>query len=428
MTVNAPKPSYLVNPHRLCCRFCGADLRFEFINLGTAPPTNAYLQPEALAERETYYPLRVLICDVCWLAQTADIIGHEELFSKDYAYFSSCSASWVEHARLYVNRAIKRYNLGPSSLAIEIAANDGYLLQHFLAEKIPCYGVEPTASTAAAARARGLTIYDDFFGRATAKRLLRERGPADLMVANNVLAHVPDINDFVEGFAELLKPDGVVTFEFPSLRKLIEQDHFDSIYHEHFSYLSLTSLLNIFPQNGLDIFDVETLSTHGGSLRVYAQRLDTRARKKEPPVEQMRQEEEAAGLKTVQFYQNLQLRADTIKYDLLEFLIKCKRENKSIVGYGAAAKGNTLLNYAGIKPDLLPCVYDASPLKQGRYLPGSRIPILPASEFQDIKPDYVLITPWNLIDEIVSTFPHIHSTGGSWVTAVPRLAVHSCVN
>lgn len=422
--MNVPTPSYLVNPHHLCCRFCGADLRFELINLGAAPPSNAYLDSKALSLAETHYPLRVLVCNECWLAQTADIIGHEELFSKDYAYFSSCSASWVEHARVYVNHVIKRFNLGPGSLAVEIAANDGYLLQHFLAEKVPCYGVEPTASTAAAARARGLTIYEDFFGRATAKRFLRERGPADLMVGNNVLAHVPDINDFVEGFAELLKPDGVVTFEFPHLHNLIKQDHFDSIYHEHFSYLSLTSLLNIFPPNRLDIFDVETLSTHGGSLRVYAQRMDTRARKREPSVERIRQEEEAAGMKTVEFYHNLQLRADVIKYDLLEFLIKCKREKKTVVGYGAAAKGNTLLNYAGIKPDLLPCVYDASPLKQGRYLPGSRIPILPASKFREITPDYVLITPWNLLDEIVSTYPHIHAAGGSWVTAIPRLTIH----
>jgi hypothetical protein len=269
-----------------------------------------------------------------------------------------------------------------------------------------------------------LTIYEDFFGRATAKRLLRERGPADLMIANNVLAHVPDINDFVEGFAELLKPGGVVTFEFPHLHDLIKKDYIDSIYHEHFSYLSLTSLLHIFPPGGLEIFDVEMLPTHGGSMRVYAQRVDARARKKEPAVERIRQEEETAGLKTVEFYQNLQHRANAIKYDLLEFLIKCKRENKSIAAYGAAAKGNTLLNYAGIKPDLLPCVYDAAPSKQGRFLPGSHIPILAAAEFKKTAPDYVLILPWNLLDEIISTYPHIHEAGGVWVTAIPRITLH----
>jgi SAM-dependent methyltransferase len=423
--VKVPNPPHLVNPNHLCCRFCGTELRYEFINLGAAPPSNAYLEAKALSEAETYYPLRVLICNECWLAQTADIIGHEELFSKDYAYFSSCSASWVEHARVYSEDMIKRFGLGHDSLVVEIAANDGYLLQHFLHAKIPCYGVEPTASTAAAARARGLKIYPDFFGRAVAKRLLRQRGPADLMVGNNVLAHVPDINDFLDGFAELLKPDGVVTFEFTHLQKLIEMDQFDSIYHEHFSYLSLTALLNIFPPNGLDIFDVEELSTHGGSLRVYAQRVDKGTRKKEPSIEKIRRKEEAVGMTKVEFYQNSQLRADAIKYALLEFLIKCKREGKSIVGYGAAAKGNTLLNYAGVKPDLLPCVYDASPLKQGRYLPGSRIPILPASEFTQVKPDYVLVTPWNLFDEIVSTYPHIRQDGGKWVTAIPRLKVHS---
>jgi SAM-dependent methyltransferase len=334
--VNAPPPPHLIHPNHLSCRFCGTDLQLELINLGAAPPSNAYLNADQLTHSETHYPLRVLVCTECWLAQTADIVGHEELFSKDYAYFSSFSASWVEHARLYVNHVIKRFNLGTNSLAVEIAANDGYLLQHFLTQKIPCYGVEPTDSTAAAARARGLVIYDDFFGRAAAKRLLRERGPADLMVANNVVAHVPDINDFVEGFAGLLKPEGVVTFEFPHLYNLIKHDYFDSIYHEHFSYLSLTSLLNIFPPNGLEIFDVEMLSTHGGSMRVYAQRADTRARPKEPAVEIIRQEEEEAGMKTSKFYANFQLRVDAIKNALLEFLIRCNREDKTVVAYGAA--------------------------------------------------------------------------------------------
>jgi SAM-dependent methyltransferase len=422
--VNPPNPSPLVNPQRPCCRFCGADLRFELIDLGASPPSNAYLEPETLSQPEIHYPLRVLVCDECWLAQTADIIDHQELFSKDYAYFSSYSSSWVEHARVYVDRVIKRFELGPESMVAEIAANDGYLLQHFLARKIPCYGVEPTAGTAAAARARGLTIYEDFFGRATAKRLLRERGPADLMVANNVLAHVPDINDFVAGFAQLLKPDGVVTFEFPHLHNLIRQDLFDTIYHEHFSYPSLTALLNIFPPNGLDIFDVETTLAHGGSLRVFAQRQDVCARKKEDSVELIRRQEEKAGMKTVAFYQGLQLRADLIKDDLLEFLIKCKRDKKSVVAYGAAAKGNTLFNYAGIKTDLVPCVYDAAPSKQGRYLPGSRIPILPAAEFKAVTPDYVLLLPWNLLDEIIPAYPHIHAAGGAWVTAVPRLTIH----
>jgi SAM-dependent methyltransferase len=422
--MDAPNLSRPVRSTPFCCRFCGTRLRFELINLGAAPPSNAYLEEAALSESEVYYPLRVLICDECWLAQTADIVGHEELFSKDYAYFSSCSASWVEHARLYVESAVDRFKLGPQSLVVEIAANDGYLLQHFQPKKIPCYGVEPTASTAAAARERGLTIYPDFFSRAVARRLLRERGPVDLMIGNNVLAHVPDINDFIEGFAELLKPDGVVTFEFPSLQKLIESDYFDSIYHEHFSYLSLTALLNIFPPHGLDIFDVDEIPTHGGSLRVYAQRIDSRTRKTEPSVEALRKSEEAAGLKTVAFYQTAQVRADIIKYDLLEFLIKCKRERKTVVGYGAAAKGNTLFNYAGIKSDLLPCVYDASPMKKGKYLPGSRIPILSAPEFKDITPDYVLVPPWNLLKEIVSSYPHIEAAGGTWVTAVPRLTIH----
>jgi hypothetical protein len=253
---------------------------------------------------------------------------------------------------------------------------------------------------------------------------LRERGPADLMVANNVLAHVPDINDFVAGFAQLLKPHGVATFEFPHLYKMVAQNHFDSIYHEHFSYLSLTALLNIFPPNGLDIFDVESLATHGGSLRVYAQRVDVRARSKEPAVDALRQKEEAAGMKTVAYYQDMQKRAEQIKYDLLEFFIKCKREKKSVVAYGAAAKGNTLLNYAGIKPDLLPCVYDLAPSKHGKFLPGSRIPILPAEEFKAITPDYVLVPPWNLLDEIISSYPHIHAAGGSWVTVIPRLTFH----
>ncbi len=407
------------------CRHCGSNLSLELINLGFAPPSNAYLKETDLREPEKYYPLRVLVCEECWLTQTEDFIGHEQVFSSEYAYFSSCSSSWVDHARRYVEEIAARQKLDHKSLVVEVACNDGYLLQHVQARNIPCYGIEPTSSTANAARERGLMVEEEFFGRATAKRLRRELGPADLIVANNVLAHVPDINDFVAGFVILLKETGVVTFEFPHLLNLIRGMQFDTIYHEHFSYPSLHSVVNVFHTNGLAVFDVEELPTHGGSLRVFAQRADKPSLAIRPRVQQVLDKEIGEGMNKSNFYKSFQGAANQISYDLISFLIDCKTQNKSVVAYGAAAKGNTLLNYAGIKPNLLPRVYDSSQVKAGRFMPGSHIPILPSSDFPNDKSDYVLILPWNLTDEIMKLFPHVLERGSKWVTAIPSLKIHS---
>ena len=408
----------------MTCRHCGSPLSLDLIDLGFAPPSNAYLTAKALREPEIYYPLRVLVCQECWLTQTEDFVGHDQLFTNDYAYFSSYSVTWVEHARLYVEAMIARFGLNAQSLVVEIAANDGYLLQHVSKRGIPNYGIEPTNSTAEVARSKGLHIVEEFFSRATARRMLREKGPTDLMIANNVLPHVPDINDFVAGFVIMLKATGVATFEFPHFYNLVRFNQFDTIYHEHYSYSSLSSVVTIFNSNGLEVFDVEEIKPHGGSLRVYAQRKDSRPYPISPRVQAVLNKEEKAGMKTVNFYKDFQAAAKKATLDLLLFLIECNRAGKTIVAYGAAAKGNTILNYAGVKPNLLPRVYDAAPSKAGKYLPGSHIPVLHASEFVKESPDYVLITPWNLVDEIISTYPHIHAAGGSWVTAIPSLKIH----
>lgn len=405
------------------CRHCGSALSLELINLGFAPPSNSYLSEESLHEPETFYPLRVYVCEACWLVQTEDFLGHDLIFSKQYAYFSSYSTSWVEHARCYVETMIARLSLNEKSLVVEIAANDGYLLQHVHARNIPCYGVEPTTSTAEAARLKGIQIEEEFFGRATAKHLLATRGPADLIVANNVLAHVPDINDFVSGFVTLLKPDGIATFEFPHILNLVASVQFDTIYHEHFCYLSLYSLCNVFNSNGLTIYDVEELSTHGGSLRLYASK-NPRLFPVSPRIQSVLDKEIEAGINTPDYYRRFQPRADDITFNLIQFLIKCRSEGKSVIGYGAAAKGNTILNYAGIKPSLLPRIYDASPAKSGRLMPGSHIPIHSSKEFLDDKADFVLILPWNLTREIMQMYPQVADRGAKWVTAIPEIRIH----
>ena len=358
------------------CRHCGYELDVPFIDLGSAPPSNAYLTAAHLRAPEKYYPLRVLVCLNCWLVQTEDYVGAEELFSSDYAYFSSYTNSWLLHAQDYVAKMIERFGLGPQSLVAEIAANDGYLLQYVRARGISCYGVEPAFGVAAAARAKGIDIVQDFFGYALASRLAGEGSRADLVVANNVLAHVPDINDFVAGFATLLKPKGVATFEFPHLLNLVEQNQFDTIYHEHYSYLSLTAVNRIFRSNGLAVFDVEEVATHGGSLRVFTRH----AGGNQPPISvavaALLEREAAGGVTTAAYYSGFQAKADRVKNDFLAFLLGARRTDKRVAAYGAAAKGNTLLNYAGVRPDLLSYVADLNPAKQGKFLPGSRIPIV----------------------------------------------------
>lgn len=405
------------------CRHCQTELTLPLVDLGSAPPSNAYLTGKTLHAPEKYFPLRVLVCTRCWLVQTEDYAGADELFSADYAYFSSFSTTWLKHAECYVAGMAQRFALGAHSHIVEVAANDGYLLQYAKARGIPCLGIEPTTSTANAARAKGIEIVEEFFGVKLARQLTDQGKQADLTTANNVLAHVPDINDFVGGFSVLLKPAGVATFEFPHLLNLVEQNQFDTIYHEHYSYLSLAAVKTIFAANGLTVFDVEELPTHGGSLRVYAQRSDTGIHETGSRVAELLTREIAAGITTLGFYANFQAKADKVKNDLLTFLLEAKREGKRVAGYGAAAKGNTLLNYAGVRPDLLPYVVDRNPAKQDKFLPGCRIPIVDEAQLKLAKPDYVLILPWNLRTEVTHQLDYIREWGGKFVTAVPALEV-----
>jgi len=405
------------------CRHCNAELKLPLIDLGSAPPSNAYLTEQTLHTPEKWFPLRVLVCQSCWLVQTEDFAQAEELFDEDYAYFSSFSTSWLEHAEQYVKDMTKRFSLDKHSHVIEVAANDGYLLQYVKKCNIPCTGIEPTTSTANAAREKGIDVLEEFFGVKLAQQLVEQGKQADLTVANNVLAHVPDINDFVAGFSILLKPNGVATFEFPHLLKLVNGNQFDTIYHEHFSYLSLAALETIFKENGLQIFDVEEHTTHGGSLRLFAQRSDMGVQIVSEQVIELRKREIDAGMDSDNFYKNFQEKANIVKDDLLNFLITAKKNGKKVVAYGAAAKGNTLMNYAGIRPDLLSYVVDRSPSKQGKYMPGSRIPIHTEQFLKDDKPDYVLILPWNLKNEVIKQLSYIKENGGKFVVAVPNLEV-----
>ena len=402
------------------CRHCRSPLRLAFLDLGSAPPSNAYLDEAALRAPEVWYPLRLLVCETCWLVQTEDHAGREALFTEDYAYFSSFTDSWLAHARAYVEAMAGRFGLGAESLVVEVAANDGYLLQYVRERGIPCYGIEPTASTAAAARAKGIEIVERFFGVELAEELAAQGRRADLVVANNVLAHVPDINDFVAGHARLLKPAGVATFEFPHLMQMVAKNQFDTAYHEHYSYLSLIAVARIFEANGLSVFDVEELPTHGGSLRVFAQRAGG-ARAVEPGVGALLARERAAGMATPAFYAGFQAAAERVKDDLLAFLIDAKMRGLKVGAYGAAAKGNTLLNFAGVRPDLLPYVVDRNPAKAGKHMPGSRIPIVTEEVLRKDRPDRILILPWNLRDEILALLADARDWGAEFVVAVPSL-------
>jgi SAM-dependent methyltransferase len=407
----------------LKCRHCGSELHLPFLDLGNAPPSNAYLTKEALRAPETWFPLRILVCETCWLVQTEDHAVREALFTQDYAYFSSFSTTWLAHAQRYVDQMIARFGLNASSCVVEVAANDGYLLQYVQHAGVPCYGIEPATSTASAARGKGIDIVEHFFGVELAEELVQGGRQADLMAANNVLAHVPDINDFVSGFTRLLKPQGVVTFEFPHLLRMVQENQFDTAYHEHYSYLSLTAVQRIFAANGLTVFDVEQLPTHGGSLRVFAQRCDTGTHGQTPAVAAVLQTEATAGMTTPGFYREFQHRAEKVKDELVLFLIDAKREGLKIGAYGAAAKGNTLLNFAGIRHDLLPYVVDKNPAKQGKCMPGSRIPIVDEAHLKAHRPDLILILPWNLREEVMAQLAYVREWGGEFVTAVPALEV-----
>jgi len=405
------------------CRFCGTPLSEMFLSLGATPLSNGYLTAETVHRMEPTYPLEVYVCDNCFLVQLDEFEAAENIFDDEYAYFSSYSTTWLDHARRYVELMTERFALGSASRVVEIASNDGYLLQYFVERGVPVLGVEPAANCADVARAKGVTSEVGFFGRETALSL-QERGyQADLLLGNNVLAHVPDLNDFVAGMKVLLAPDGVITMEFPHLMRLVEGLQFDTVYHEHFSYFSFLTVRRVFASHGLELFDVEELPTHGGSLRIYARHAEDVTKPVGERVSQLAAREEAAGLGTIEYYRAFEPKVRKVKRSLLRFLIDAKEAGQTVVGYGAPAKGNTLLNYCGVRTDLLDYTVDRSPHKEGRFLPGTRIPIYAPERIFETKPDYVLILPWNLTDEIVDQMAAVSEWGGKFVVPLPEVRV-----
>jgi SAM-dependent methyltransferase len=404
------------------CRHCAAELAFQLIDLGSAPPSNAYLTAISLRRPEKWFPLKVLVCETCWLVQAESYSRASELFNDEYAYFSSFSDAWLAHSERYVSEMVKRFSLNSSSHVVEVASNDGYLLQYVKSRGIPCLGIEPTASTANAARLKGVETIERFFGVDLARELVANGRSADLTAANNVLAHVPDINDFVRGFAELLKPSGVATFEFPHLYQLVTERQFDTIYHEHFSYLSFTTVREIFLTQGLSVFDVEEIGTHGGSLRVFAQRTDSGKHPVSEHVGQILELESGAGMRTLSFYEGFERDAEIAKSKLLEILVDAKLSGKTVAAYGAAAKGNTFLNYAGVKSDLISFVVDRNPAKQGKWMPGSRIPIVGEERLRNERPEVIIILPWNIKSEVLDQLSYVKQWGARFVVAQPEVS------
>lgn len=403
------------------CRFCSTPLEHEWVDLGLSPISNAFISPDEASQDEPFYPLRAFVCSDCFLVQLEEFESPAEIF-RDYVYFSSYSDSWLAHARQFVIGAAERFELGPDSLVIEVASNDGYLLQYFKEQDVPVLGIEPASNVAKVARDAGIETIDEFFGVALAERLRDEGRVCDLLVGNNVLAHVPDINDFVGGLAIVLSKSGVLSVEFPHLLKLIEQTQFDTIYHEHFSYLSLLTVRRIFAHHGLQVFDVEELTTHGGSLRVTAHHTDG-SHAQSAAVEKVLGDERNARLDSIDGYQNFSQKVSKIKDDLLQFLDGARSRGEQVIGYGAPAKGNTLLNFCGIGPDSIQYTVDRSPYKQGRLLPGTHIPVHAPERIAETQPDYVLILPWNLQDEIVEQMSHVREWGGKFVVPIPELRV-----
>jgi SAM-dependent methyltransferase len=404
------------------CRFCGAALRLTFVDLGMSPLCETYPAGADLKRGETYYPLHVYVCEECWLVQLEEYASPDKIFS-EYAYFSSYSDSWLKHCEEYCQAMRSRFGLGPQSFVVEVASNDGYLLQYFIKQGMPVLGIEPAANVARAAVEKGVPTLVRFFGTALASQLAGEGRCADLVLGNNVLAQVPDLNDFVEGLRTVLKPDGVLTLEFPHLLRLIELNEFDTIYHEHFSYFSLLSTTKILQAHGLKIFDVEDLKSHGGSLRVFACRAESDAHPIGPNVPRVLDDEIRAGLDTIDGYTRFSQQVKETKIALVEFLLTAARDGKKVVGYGAPGKSATLLHYCGIGKDLIEYTVDRSPYKQGRFLPGSRIPILHPERIRQTRPDYVLILPWNLKTEIMGQLQYIREWGGRFVVPIPKLTV-----
>jgi SAM-dependent methyltransferase len=405
------------------CRFCGNDLRHSFVNLGLSPLCETYPKAEDFSRGEVFYPLHAYVCEGCFLVQLEEYESAENIFS-DYAYFSSYSDSWLRHADNYCGQMKSRLHLDQNSFVIEVASNDGYLLQHFVTRGVPVLGIEPAGNVAKVALQKGVPTLVKFFGTALAEQLAIEGRCADLVLGNNVLAQVPDLNDFVEGLKVALKPEGVLTLEFPHLLKLMELNEFDTIYHEHFSYFSLITTQKIFDAHGLKLFDVEELPTHGGSLRVYGCRAEAKSHCISPTVERVIAAELHAGLDSLQGYITFAQQVKETKWNLLEFLIRAKREAKSVVAYGAPGKSATLLNYCGIRTDLIEYTVDRSPYKQGRYLPGTHIPIFHPDRIEQTKPDYVVILPWNLKDEIMGQLHYIREWGGRFVVPIPTTAIY----
>jgi 2-polyprenyl-3-methyl-5-hydroxy-6-metoxy-1,4-benzoquinol methylase len=404
------------------CRFCDTELHQSFCDLGMSPLSNSYLSAELLQQMEPFYPLHAYVCSSCFLVQLPEVESPQNIFS-DYAYFSSYSDSWLSHAKEYTDEMIKRFKFDSSSQVIEIASNDGYLLQYFKEKSIPVLGIEPAANVAEAACSKGIPTRIQFFGTETAYEILREDLQADLLLGNNVIAHVPDLNDFVAGLKIVLKPNGVITMEFPHVLRLIKGNQFDTIYHEHFSYFSFTTIERVFKKHGLALFDVEELPTHGGSLRIYGCHSEHEENATSANVIKLKSLEVEAGLMSISTYDSFAEQVRKTKRELLNFLISVKREGKNVVGYGAPAKGNTLLNYCGIRQDFLDYTVDRSPHKQGFYLPGTHIPIFSPEKLSETKPDYVLILPWNIKEEIMEQVGYIREWGGKFVVPIPELEV-----
>lgn len=405
------------------CRFCSAKLVHEVVDLGMSPLCQKHIRPDQTNDMEKFYPLHAYVCDNCWLVQLQEFATPDEIFAEDYAYFSSYSTSWLNHAQDYVTLMHERYEITSNNLVVEIASNDGYLLQWFAAENIPVLGIEPAKNVAKVAREKGIRTETMFFGQDTARKLRDKYGKADLLLGNNVLAHVPDINDFVSGMKTMLGEKGVITMEFPHLQKLIELNQFDTIYHEHFSYLSFVAVNRIFKHHGITLFDVQELSSHGGSLRIFGKHTEDRIKPVTDAVSSLLDREVALGMETVGYYSAFEEKVKGTKRALLDFLIKAKREGKTVVGYGAPGKGNTLLNYCGIRSDFLDYTVDLSPHKQGNFLPGTHIPIYHPDRIRETKPDYVLILPWNLKNEISQQMHFISDWGGRFVIPIPWVQV-----
>jgi SAM-dependent methyltransferase len=420
--MKAKAVSTQVGPVYFNCRSCGAPVRYSFVDLGMSPLCQTHIAPEQLNHMEPFYPLHAYVCHKCFLVQLDEYVAPGDIFS-DYAYFSSYADSWVEHARRYCDAMTERFGLGTNSQVVEIASNDGYLLQHFVRKHIPVLGVEPAANVAEVARKKGIPTTVRFFGQETARAIIEETGRADLLLGNNVLAHVPKLNDFVAGMKVLLKPQGVITMEFPHLYRLMERNQFDTIYHEHFSYFSFLAVEKVFAAQRLTLFDVEELETHGGSLRIYVRHSEHAALEVSVRVGELRQREIDAGFAQLDTYFAFAEKVRATKRDILEFLINAKRAGKRVVGYGAPGKGNTLLNYCGIRQDFIDYTVDRSPYKQGKFTPGARIPIYAPEKIRETRPDYVFILPWNLKDEIAEQMAYIREWNGKFVIPIPSVTV-----